>query len=37
MLKKLEPRMAALLQQGVRLGPANIPKGYGVKAGAQLE
>jgi hypothetical protein len=37
MLAKLEPRMRALVSQGVKLGPANIPKGYGVKAGAQLE
>jgi hypothetical protein len=37
MLKKLEPRMQQLQEQGIRLGPANIPKGYGVKAGAQLE
>jgi hypothetical protein len=37
MLAKLEPRMAALAAQGVRLGPANVPPGYGVKAGRQLE
>lgn len=37
MLERLEPHMQALKDQGVRLGPANVPKGYGVKAGAQLE
>lgn len=37
MLAKLEPLTQELLRQGVRLGPANVPKGYGVKAGAQLE
>lgn len=29
--------MASLLARGVKLGPANVPKGYGVRAGAQLE
>ncbi|KAI8465853.1 MAG: hypothetical protein J3K34DRAFT_371206 [Monoraphidium minutum] len=37
LLAKLEPRMAALQAAGVRLGPANVPPGYGVKAGAQLQ
>ncbi|KIY97535.1 hypothetical protein MNEG_10429 [Monoraphidium neglectum] len=36
-LEKLEPRMSALLAAGAQLGPANVPPGYGVKAGAQLE
>eukprot|EP00877_Chromochloris_zofingiensis_P005956 jgi/Chrzof1/1613/Cz10g14180.t1 len=37
MLQKLEPRTSWLIQQGIHLGTANVPPGYKVKAGAQLE
>ena len=37
MLARFEPRMARLAADGVKLGTANVPKGYRVRAGAQLE
>jgi myo-inositol-1(or 4)-monophosphatase len=37
MLAVLEPRMRGLIAQGVKLGPANVPKGYGVRLGSQLD
>eukprot|EP00775_Hariotina_reticulata_P012474 gene12474-12608_t len=38
MLAKLEgPTGRAIREAGVKLGPANIPKGYKVRSGAQLE
>jgi hypothetical protein len=33
---KLEPRVAALRERGVRFAPSNVPPGYGVRSGAQL-
>jgi len=38
MLAKLEgPTDRAIREAGVKLGPANIPTGYKVRSGAQLE
>ena len=37
MLGKMEPAMESLRNKGVKLGPANMPKGYRVRSGAQLE
>ncbi|GBF90287.1 phosphatase, chloroplastic [Raphidocelis subcapitata] len=37
MLAVLEPRMRGLIGQGIKLGPANVPKGYGVRLGSQLD
>jgi myo-inositol-1(or 4)-monophosphatase len=37
MVGKMEPAMEGLLSKGVKLGPANMPKGYRVRSGAQLE
>jgi hypothetical protein len=36
-LNVVEPEMQKLLAQGVKLGPANVPAGYRVRSGAQLE
>eukprot|EP00878_Enallax_costatus_P007646 GHUV01008005.1.p3 GENE.GHUV01008005.1~~GHUV01008005.1.p3 ORF type:complete len:145 (+),score=32.00 GHUV01008005.1:2217-2651(+) len=37
MLAKLEGPTSRAIERGVHLGPANVPKTYKVKSGAQLE
>jgi myo-inositol-1(or 4)-monophosphatase len=37
MLERTEPRTAAIQAAGVKLGPADVPKGYGVRGGRQME
>lgn len=37
MLAKLEGPTSQATQHGVKLGPANVPKNYKVRSGAQLE
>jgi hypothetical protein len=37
MMARFEGPMEKLHAAGVKLGPANVPKGYKVKSGAQLE
>eukprot|EP00882_Tetradesmus_deserticola_P032226 GHRQ01036479.1.p2 GENE.GHRQ01036479.1~~GHRQ01036479.1.p2 ORF type:complete len:103 (+),score=12.42 GHRQ01036479.1:634-942(+) len=37
MLQKVEGPTSRALQQGVQLGPANVPKAYRVRSGRQLE
>jgi hypothetical protein len=37
MMARFEGPMEKLHDAGVKLGPANVPSGYKVKSGAQLE
>jgi hypothetical protein len=36
-LAKVEGPTSRAIQKGVKLGVANVPKGYRVRSGAQLE
>ena len=37
MLALVEPATAAMLEEGIALGPAGVPAGYRVRSGAQLD